>query len=57
MLNDQGFVAECTGDNVFIVHKGKLYHPGAQQGALKGITRDTIFAIAQEIGVPPRSTI
>jgi len=52
MLNDQGFVAECTGDNVFIVHKGKLYTPAAQQGALKGITRDTIFAIAQEIGVP-----
>jgi branched-chain amino acid aminotransferase len=52
MLNDQGFVAECTGDNVFTVHKGRMYTPAAQQGALKGITRDTIFAIAQEIGVP-----
>lgn len=52
MLNDQGFVAECTGDNVFIVHKGKIYTPAAQQGALKGITRDTIFDIAKEIGVP-----
>jgi branched-chain amino acid aminotransferase len=51
MLNDQGFVAECTGDNVFIVHKGKLYTPSAQQGALKGITRDAIFDIAKEIGV------
>jgi branched-chain amino acid aminotransferase len=51
MLNDQGFVAECTGDNVFIVHKGKLYTPSAQQGALKGITRDAIFDIAQELGI------
>lgn len=52
MLNDQGFVAECTGDNVFIVHKGKILTPSAQQGALKGITRDAIFEIAKEIGVP-----
>jgi branched-chain amino acid aminotransferase len=51
MLNDQGFVAECTGDNIFIVHKGRILTPSAQQGALKGITRDAIFAIAQEIGV------
>lgn len=52
MLNDQGFVAECTGDNVFMVHKGKIYTPAAQQGALKGITRDAIFLIAQELGIP-----
>jgi branched-chain amino acid aminotransferase len=51
MLNDQGFVAECTGDNIFIVHKGRILTPSAQQGALKGITRDAIFAIAKEIGV------
>lgn len=49
MLNDQGFVAECTGDNIFVVHKGKIYTPAAQQGALKGITRDAIFAIAAEL--------
>jgi branched-chain amino acid aminotransferase len=52
MLNDQGFVAECTGDNIFIVHKGKMYTPAAQQGALKGITRDAIFDIARELDVP-----
>ncbi|MCF3651925.1 branched-chain-amino-acid transaminase [Synoicihabitans lomoniglobus] len=52
MLNDQGMVAECTGDNVFIVHKGKIYTPSAQQGALKGITRDTIFDIAADLGLP-----
>lgn len=51
MLNDQGFVAECTGDNVFIVHKGKIFTPAAQQGALKGITRDAIFGIARDLGL------
>jgi len=52
MLNDQGYVAECTGDNLFIVHKGRILTPSSQQGALRGITRDTIFDIAKEIGVP-----
>jgi len=52
MLNDQGLVAECTGDNLFVLMKGKLFTPSAQQGALKGITRDTIFDIASELGVP-----
>ena len=54
MLNDQGYVAECTGDNIFTVHKGVIVTPAASQGALKGITRDTIFDIATEIGVPMR---
>jgi branched-chain amino acid aminotransferase len=54
MLNDQGYVAECTGDNIFIVHKGEILTPAASQGALKGITRGAIFDIAQEIGVPIR---
>jgi branched-chain amino acid aminotransferase len=52
MLNDAGFVAECTGDNVFIVHKGRLLTPAAQQGALKGITRDAIVSIAQSLSLP-----
>ena len=54
MLNDQGYVAECTGDNIFIVHKGEILTPAASQGALKGITRDAIFELAKEIGVPIR---
>ena len=54
MLNDQGYVAECTADNIFIVHKGELITPAASQGALKGITRSTIFSIAQELGLPIR---
>jgi branched-chain amino acid aminotransferase len=52
MLNEQGFVAECTADNIFIVHKGVIHTPAASQGALRGITRDTIFDIARAINVP-----
>lgn len=54
MLNDQGFVAECTGDNIFIVHKGELITPSASAGALKGITRDAALSIAEELGIPWR---
>ena len=56
MLNDQGYVAECTADNVFIVQKGEIVTPSASQGALKGITRGTIFDIARELNVPIRET-
>jgi branched-chain amino acid aminotransferase len=54
MLNDQGYVAECTADNVFIVHKGEIVTPAASQGALRGVTRSAIFDIAKELGVPVR---
>jgi branched-chain amino acid aminotransferase len=56
MLNDQGYIAECTADNVFTVHKGEIFTPAASQGALKGVTRGTIFDIAQELGIPIRET-
>jgi len=46
MLDTQGFVAECTGDNIFIVKNGALYTPA--QGTLKGITRDTVAALARK---------
>ncbi|MGK0176164.1 MAG: branched-chain amino acid aminotransferase [Lentimonas sp.] len=54
MLNDQGYIAECTGDNVFIIHKGELITPSASAGALKGITRDTVLRIADELSIPWR---
>lgn len=54
MLNDQGHVAECTADNIFIVHKGEIITPNSSQGALKGITRGTILDIAQELKLPIR---
>lgn len=54
MLNDQGFIAECTADNVFVLHRGEILTPSASQGALKGITRETMFDLARELGVPIR---
>ncbi len=54
MLNDQGYVAECTADNVFTVFKGEIFTPAASQGALKGITRSTIFDVAAELKIPIR---
>lgn len=51
MLNDQGYVAEATGDNIFILHKGKLFTPAASAGALVGITRQTVFECAEELGI------
>ena len=46
MLDHHGFVAECTGDNIFIVKNGVLSTPN--QGQLKGITRDCVLEIAQK---------
>ena len=54
MLNAQGYVAECTADNIFVIHKGEILTPAASAGALKGITRATIFDIAKELRIPMR---
>lgn len=56
MLNDQGYIAECTADNIFIVHKGEIITPAASQGALKGITRGTILDVARELEIPLRES-
>ena len=47
MLNHLGYVAECTGDNIFIVRDGRLYTPPIAAGILEGITRDEIIDIAR----------
>jgi len=47
MLNHEGFVAECTGDNIFIVKNGILYTPPGSEGALVGITRDAVIELAK----------
>jgi branched-chain amino acid aminotransferase len=52
MLNEGGYVAECTGDNIFIVTKGELYTPPECMGALRGVTRDTVLEIAKKIKIP-----
>jgi len=54
MLNEQGFVAECTGDNIFVVRDGEVVTPPCSDGALKGITRQVVFEICNELGVPIR---
>ena len=51
MLNSQGFVAECTGDNVFILKDNKLYTPPLSSGALHGITRGVVIDLAKEMGI------
>ena len=54
MLNDQGLVAECTGDNIFIIRDGAVTTPPLSAGALDGITRRVVFEICQELGIPIR---
>jgi len=54
MLNDSGLVAECTGDNLFIVRDGIISTPPLTAGALDGITRGVVFEIAKELGLPMR---
>ena len=50
MLNDQGYVAECTGDNIFIRHKDKWFTPPTSAGALRGITRGAVLDLMVELG-------
>lgn len=50
MLNEQGFVAECTGDNIFVVKNGKVYTPPVSAGSLNGITRQVVMEIARNEG-------
>jgi len=52
MLNTKGEVAECSGDNIFIISKGKLHTPPPEAGILEGITRQTVIDIAIEMGIP-----
>jgi len=51
MLNAEGFVAECSGDNLFIVKKGVLLTPPLSAGALYGITRGVVMELAEEEGL------
>ena len=51
MLNAEGFVAECTGDNIFIVKEGQLLTPPLAAGALYGITRRVVMDLAAQAGL------
>lgn len=54
LLNEQGYVAECTGDNVFIVKQGIVYTPPVSDGSLDGITREVIFDLCTSEGIEIR---
>jgi branched-chain amino acid aminotransferase len=51
MLNAEGFVAECTGDNIFIIKGSQLLTPPLSAGALYGITRGVVLELAREAGI------
>lgn len=54
MLNHKGEVAECTGDNVFVVRSGRLLTPPPDAGILEGITRNAVMELAHAAGIDCR---
>jgi branched-chain amino acid aminotransferase len=54
MLNGDGFIAECSADNLFVVRGTSLLTPSPQDGALDGITRAAVLSLAAEAGVEAR---
>lgn len=52
MLDSLGYVAECTGDNIFIAKRNELYTPPQCMGTLRGITRDTVLEISRKDKIP-----
>lgn len=50
MLNHKGEVAECTGDNIFMIQGGEVHTPSTDSGILEGITREAVMELAVEAG-------
>ncbi len=57
MLNEQGYVAECTGDNIFVVKGGKVTTPPTHSGALDGITRHAVIELMGKLGIECREEV
>ena len=57
MLNAQGQIAECSGDNIFLIAKGVIRTPHPSCGILRGVTRDTVIEIAKDAGYAVEETI
>ncbi|SFL08645.1 branched-chain-amino-acid transaminase [Halanaerobium salsuginis] len=57
ILNNDGYVAECTGDNIFIVADNTLYTPPIYAGILKGTKREVVLKIAAEMGLEVREDL
>jgi len=56
LLNREGYVTECTGDNIFIVKKGVLTTSAPWLGLLEGITRNVVISLAKDLGIPVEET-
>ncbi len=56
MLNTRGYVAEASGDNIFIIRGGRLLTPPVSEGALEGVTRNVVMDLAREHGLDVRET-
>src|SRR5690606_27640852 len=54
MLNHKGEIAECTGDNIFLVTRGEILTPPTDAGVLEGITREAVIELAREAGITVR---
>ncbi len=54
LLSPQGYVSECTGENLFLVRDGALVTPPVAAGALEGITQDSVMTIARDLGIDVR---
>ena len=54
MLNHKGEVAECTGDNIFLVRDGQIRTPPNEAGILEGITRQTVIGLIRQKGIDVR---
>jgi branched-chain amino acid aminotransferase len=50
LLSPQGYVSECTGENIFVVRGGRVVTPPAQAGALEGVTQDSVMTIGRDLG-------
>src|ERR1700759_1471869 len=50
LLSPQGYVSECTGENIFVVRGGRLITPPLSAGALEGITQSSVMTIARDLG-------
>ncbi len=57
MLNTEGYVAECTGDNIFVVKDGVIYTPTVASGSLYGITRKAVIELAEKAGYDLREVM
>ena len=51
LLSPQGYVSECTGENIFVVKRGRIITPPTSAGALEGITQSSVMTIARDLGI------